>query len=59
MENTAFQTAALDMAAQYGRLPLGDLGLSDYAHRYLSDRRPNSGALAVRADFTAGRALGI
>jgi hypothetical protein len=59
MENTALQTPALDMAPQYGRIPLGDLGLSDYAHRYLSDCRSNPGALAVRADFTTGRALGV
>ena len=47
MENTAFQTATLDMAAQYGQLSLEGLGLSDYAHRYLSDCRPNPDALAA------------
>lgn len=47
MENTAFQTAALDMAAQYGQLSLEGLGLSDYAHRYVSDYRSNPDALAA------------
>ena len=47
MENTALQTAALDMAAQYGRLSLEGLGLSDYAHRYVSDYRSNPDALAA------------
>jgi hypothetical protein len=48
MENTAFHSAALDMAAQYGRLPLEDVGLSDFAHRCISDYRSNSDALAVK-----------
>ena len=47
MENTSFQAAALEMAAQYGQLPLNDLGLSDYAHRYVSDYRSNPDALAA------------
>lgn len=47
MENTTFHFAALDMAAQYGRLSLEGLGLSDYAHRYVSDYRSNPDALAA------------
>ena len=47
MKDTAFQNAALEMAAQYGRLPLEDLELSDYAHRYVSDYRSNPEALAA------------
>ena len=47
MKTTIFQTAALDMAGQYGRLSLEGLGLSDYAHRYVSDYRSNPDALAA------------